>query len=118
MRFTAGPLHDLFASVARSIDKRRGSTAFPTHDGPSRHGQAFVIFGGLMKIELALYQALIAINVPEEKATAVVQALETDLLNSLATKTDIAQLDIKLTLRFGAMLAASSGIMLTVIKLF
>lgn len=45
-----------------------------------------------MKTELALYQALIAINVPELKATAVIQALESDMTNLLATKTDVAEL--------------------------
>jgi len=30
-----------------------------------------------MKTELALYQALISINVPEQKANAVIDALET-----------------------------------------
>jgi hypothetical protein len=45
-----------------------------------------------MKTELALYQALIAINVSESKATAVIQALESDMTNLLATKADMAEL--------------------------
>ncbi|WP_155951408.1 hypothetical protein [Pseudomonas sp. LAIL14HWK12:I7] len=45
-----------------------------------------------MKLELALYQALISINVTDDKATAVIQALENDLLTQLATKADLAHL--------------------------
>jgi len=36
-------------------------------NGPFPSGAGLQIFGGLMKTELALYQALIAINVPEQK---------------------------------------------------
>lgn len=85
-----------------------------------------------MKTELALYQALISINVPEQKANAVVEALEADMLSRLATKadiavlrtdllaelkTDISQLEVKLTIRMGLMLSATTGIILTTIKL-
>ena len=70
-----------------------------------------------MKTELALYQALISINVPEQKANAVIEALETDMLSHLATKADRHQLEVKLTLRMGLMLSATVGIMLTAMKL-
>lgn len=70
-----------------------------------------------MKTELALYQALISINVPEQKANAVIEALEADMLSRLATKADLHQMEIKLTLRMGLMLSATAGIMLTAIKL-
>jgi len=92
-----------------------------------------------MKTELALYQALISISVPEQKATAVIEALETDMLSHLATKadltataavlkadltaataelkTEIAQLDTKLTIRMGLMLSATVGIMLAAMRL-
>ena len=81
-----------------------------------------------MKTELALYQALIAINVPEQKATAVIAALESDMSTLLATKadlaalhaelrSDLAQLEVKLTLRMGVMLSASIGIMIAAMKL-
>ncbi len=33
-----------------------------------------------MKLELALYQAVMSINVTDEKSTAVIQALENNLL--------------------------------------
>lgn len=70
-----------------------------------------------MKTELALYQALISINVPEQKANAVIEALEADMLSRLATKADLHQMEIKLTLRMGLMLSVTAGIMLTAIKL-
>ncbi|MFW0887920.1 hypothetical protein [Pseudomonas sp. P105] len=83
-----------------------------------------------MKMELALYQALIAINVPELKAHAVIEALESDMQTFLATKSDIAQvrteisqvrseiahLDVKLTIRMGVMLSATIGILITAMK--
>ncbi|QRK81784.1 hypothetical protein JN757_14390 [Pseudomonas granadensis] len=76
-----------------------------------------------MKMELALYQALIAINVPEPKAEAVIQALESDLQISLATKSDVAllraelsQLEVKLTIRMGVMLSAAVGILIAAMK--
>ncbi|MQT41835.1 MULTISPECIES: hypothetical protein [unclassified Pseudomonas] len=85
-----------------------------------------------MKTELALYQALISINVPEQKANAVIEALESDMFSRLATKadiavlrtdllaelkTDISQLELKLTIRMGLMLSATAGVMLAAIKL-
>ncbi|MBB6288677.1 MULTISPECIES: hypothetical protein [unclassified Pseudomonas] len=77
-----------------------------------------------MKTELALYQALISINVPEQKANAVIEALETDMLTLLATKaditalrTEIAQLEVKLTIRMGVMLSATTGVLIAAMKL-
>ncbi len=81
-----------------------------------------------MKTELALYQALISINVTEQKANAVIDALEADMHSLLATKADLAalhaefkadlaQLEVKLTLRMGVMLSASVGVMLAAMKL-
>ncbi|MFC3941543.1 hypothetical protein CCU68_18065 [Pseudomonas gingeri NCPPB 3146 = LMG 5327] len=81
-----------------------------------------------MKTELALYQALISINVPEQKANAVIDALETDMHSLLATKadianlrteikTDISALEVKLTLRMGVMLSAAVGVLIAAMKL-
>lgn len=50
-----------------------------------------------MKMELAMYQALRAIDVPELKAEAVIQALESDMLTLLATKSDLTNLEQRLT---------------------
>jgi hypothetical protein len=84
-----------------------------------------------MKTELALYQALISINVPEQKANAVIEALETDMHSLLATKadltalrtdlsadlkTEIAQLEVKLTIRMGVMLSAAIGVMIAAMR--
>ncbi|WP_460110344.1 hypothetical protein [Pseudomonas sp. S3_H04] len=81
-----------------------------------------------MKMDLALYQALIAINVPEPKAHAVIEALENDMHTLLATKNDLAiltnqihkdlaNLEIKLTMRMGVMLSAAVTIMIAAMKL-
>lgn len=42
-----------------------------------------------MKTELALYRALIAINIPDSKAHAFAEAMETDMRTLLATKYDV-----------------------------
>lgn len=81
-----------------------------------------------MKTELALYQALISISVPEQKANPVIEALEPDMHSLMATKADLAalhaelkadlaQLEVKLTIRMGLMLSATAGVMLAAIKL-
>ncbi|KWV68886.1 MULTISPECIES: hypothetical protein [Pseudomonas] len=81
-----------------------------------------------MKLEIALYQALMAINVPEQKINAVIEAMESDLNTYLATKVDIAnlhnqlqseisQLEVKLTIRMGVMLSAAVGVMMAFMKL-
>lgn len=80
-----------------------------------------------MKTELALYQALISINVPEQKANAVIEALESDMHSLMATKADLAalhaelkadlaQLEVKLTIRMGLMLSATAGVMLAALR--
>lgn len=48
-----------------------------------------------MKISLTLYDALIAANVPADKAKAVVDAWETDV-EKLATKADLRHLETRL----------------------
>jgi hypothetical protein len=95
-----------------------------------------------MKMELALYQALISISVPEPKAHAVIEALEADMQTLLATKSDIgtlrnqqiadvaqlrseiaqtrseiAHLDVKLTVRMGVMISAAVTVMIGAMKL-
>lgn len=49
-----------------------------------------------MRISITLYDALTAINVPNDKAKAVVDAWETDM-EKLATKTDLQQTETRLT---------------------
>lgn len=52
-----------------------------------------------MEFNYALYDALVSINVPSEKARTVVEAMERDMGTTLATKTDVQLLEEKL-LRF------------------
>ena len=73
-----------------------------------------------MEIGIALYDALVSINVSNEKAHAIVQALEKEMFDRLATKQDLTEFESRLTLsltvRFGAMLVASVGLVLGVLK--
>ncbi|EHK70836.1 hypothetical protein PPL19_12593 [Pseudomonas psychrotolerans L19] len=69
-----------------------------------------------MKSGFALYQALRSIDVSEDKATAVVDAMESDMQTHLATKADLAQLELKLTIRMGVMISTAVGIMLAAMK--
>lgn len=81
-----------------------------------------------MKGSLALYQALISINVEESKAAAVVDALESDMQTHLATKADLNQLkaellqgqaqsELRMTIRMGIMFSAIAGLLLASAKL-
>jgi hypothetical protein len=45
-----------------------------------------------MGVVYSLYDALVSINVPDEKAKAVIDALEREMMDKLATKADIAHL--------------------------
>lgn len=69
-----------------------------------------------MKASLALYQALRSINVSEEKAAAVIEAMETDMQSTLATKADVAALELRLTIRMGFMLSAAVGVLIAALK--
>lgn len=48
-----------------------------------------------MKISITLYDALVAANVPADKAKAVVEVWETDV-EKLATKSDLQQVETRL----------------------
>ncbi len=73
-----------------------------------------------MRTNIALYQALVSIDISEERAKAAVDALEGDMLNQLATKSDIqtlkAELELKLTIRMGVMLSVAVGVIITAIR--
>ncbi|MFT3906205.1 MAG: hypothetical protein QM718_07880 [Steroidobacteraceae bacterium] len=43
-----------------------------------------------MDVQYALYDALASINVPPDKARAVVPSMESDMIDTLATKADLA----------------------------
>jgi hypothetical protein len=92
-----------------------------------------------MGFEFALYDALVSIEVPSEKARAVIDALEHDMGSTLATKQDILLLrqdmekglkrleeksaaDIELlrssmTVRLGSMLVVTLGLLFAALKL-
>jgi hypothetical protein len=70
----------------------------------------------------SLYDALVSINVPSEKARAVVDAMERDMMDKLATKADLqhmrelltkdmqiqlAALNHQMTIRLGSMIAGA-----------
>ena len=58
-----------------------------------------------MQTSFELYRALVSINVTEDRAKAVVVALEADMTNHLATKTDIMELKAE----FNALRAATKA---------
>lgn len=70
----------------------------------------------------SLYDALVSINVPSDKARAVVDAMERDMGTSLATKTDLqllrkdmelleSKIVVKLSLVMTALFGASGTIL-------
>lgn len=83
----------------------------------------------------SLYDALVSINVPSDKARAVVDAMERDMGTTLATKTDLQLLrreltqeivlvrkDMELlrnsmTIRLGSMLFVGLGLLFAALKL-
>ena len=73
-----------------------------------------------MKIRLAMYEALKAINVPEPKIESVIQAIEPALHPSPEIKSDsdisqfraaLSQLEVSLTINVGAMLFLAVAIL-------
>ena len=76
----------------------------------------------------SLYDALVSINVPSDKARAVVDAMERDMLTQLATKSDIENLRVvtkaemellrsSMTIRLGSMLVVGLSLLFTALKL-
>jgi hypothetical protein len=71
-----------------------------------------------MNFAIALYDALVAIHVPTDKAKAVVSALEHDMTNELATKRDLQHLsetfDLKLKALINTVVIRISGVFIAV----
>jgi len=87
----------------------------------------------------SLYDALVSINVPTDKARAVVDAMERDMSATIATKADLqllraelhqecalirkdmelmaSNLSQQLTMRMGSMLMVSLGLLFAALKL-
>jgi hypothetical protein len=81
-----------------------------------------------MSFELTLYDALLSIAVPADKARAVIDALERDMGPTLATKQDIRLLEQRLeqkiellqssmTIRLGSILVVAMGLLFAALKL-
>jgi ABC-type sulfate transport system substrate-binding protein len=77
-----------------------------------------------MSFEFTLYDALLSIDVPAEKARAVIDALEQDMGSTLATKKDIQLLEQKLellqaslTIRLGSIVVVATGLLFAALKL-
>ena len=77
-----------------------------------------------MSFELTLYDALLSIDVPPDKARAVIDALERDMGSTLATKQDLQLLRQQLehridtmTMRLGSILVAALGVLFAALKL-
>ena len=74
-----------------------------------------------MEFGISLYDALVSASVPPDKAKAVVQAMETEMFDRLATKQDLQsmkqEMTLQLTLRMGGMIAAGFTIMVALLKL-
>ena len=82
---------------------------------------------------ITLYDARVGANVPPDKAKAVVQAMERERFERLATQQDLqalqstiaqqllalaSRLKQDLTVRLGTLLAASIGLIVTLLKAF
>ena len=77
-----------------------------------------------MNFELTLYDALLSIEVPAEKARAVIDALERDMVSNLATKQDIlllkqelAHVQSSMTIRLGSIIVVAMSLLFAALKL-
>jgi len=84
-----------------------------------------------MSFQVALYDALVSIEVPADKARAVVDAMERDMGATLATKTDILLLKQEfnlirkeievlrssMTVRLGSIQVVAAGLLFAALKL-
>jgi hypothetical protein len=84
----------------------------------------------------SLYDALVSINVPSEKARAVVDAMERDMGTTLATKQDLQllkqemdsrfahvdqkfeTLELRLTVKLGSMMVVGFGLTIAALRLW
>ena len=77
-----------------------------------------------MNFEFTLYDALLSIDVPAEKARAVIDALERDMVSNLATKQDIlllkqelAHVQSSMTIRLGSIIVVAMSLLFAALKL-
>jgi hypothetical protein len=82
-------LHKRAGIVAGRRTRRRGKLRVNTRQQTQmRHAVDYLY---------SLYDALVSINVPNDKARAVVDAMERDMATTIATKADLQLLEQKLT---------------------
>jgi hypothetical protein len=62
-----------------------------------------------MGVVYSMYDALVSINIPDEKAKAVIDALEREMMDKLATKADIAHFTEALSKDIRALEAATKA---------
>jgi hypothetical protein len=118
LRFPAGSSQNASLPEARTVDLNvDGSMIFPhpRRASPS-WGWPFLILEALMKNRLEVYKALKAINVPEQRIEAVIQAMDSDMhLSTVGTSdSDFAQLRAELS-RFRVSLIVDIGVMLSLV---
>ena len=77
-----------------------------------------------MNFEFTLYDALLSIDVLAEKARAVIDALERDMVSNLATKQDIlllkqelAHVQSSMTIRLGSIIVVAMSLLFAALKL-
>jgi hypothetical protein len=92
-----------------------------------------------MSVVYSLYDALVSIKVPDDKAKAVIDAMEREMMDKLATKSDLAsvrelvskdlqmlssniehkfeQLESRLTIKLGAIYAVLTGLLFGLLQL-
>jgi len=81
-----------------------------------------------MSFQFSLYDALVSIDIPAEKARAVIDALERDMGSTLATKQDIEYLKEKvgrdlellrlsMTVRLGSIQVVTAGLLFAALRL-
>ena len=66
---------------------------------------------------LAYAKKLMAVGVPEKQAEVQAEALAEVIEERIATKQDLRELEYRITIRVGAMLAATIVILVSLIKL-
>jgi hypothetical protein len=78
-----------------------------------------------LEFSLSLYDALVAANVPPDKARSVVAAMEKDMSEKLATKTDIEILKKEIVntaqgvvLRLGSAMVVGLSLLFAALKAF
>ena len=73
-----------------------------------------------MDYRYSLYDALVSINVPSDKARAVVDAMEREMGTTLATKQDqtFETLELRLFVKPGSLMAAGFGLTIAAMRLW